>query len=143
MITTYYVENPDPGLRQARKCGGINFCHYILCVILKKLSSYLRGGSSFKNKSCLLSGCHKCFMLQFNLFHLYSLSKFVSTQPSNQETIENRQSRVTDNFGQKTQNEDKQKITQLSKLKDVSNTDDHPPPKIAKGDESWWLRRVR
>ena len=82
-------------------------------------------------------------MLQFNLFHLYSLSKFVSTQPANQETIENRQSRVTDNFGQKTQNEDKQKITQLSKLKDVSNTDDHPPPKIAKGDESWWLRRVR
>jgi hypothetical protein len=50
-------------------------------------------------------------MLQFSLFHLYSLSKFVSTQPPNQETIENRQSRDTDNFGHKTQNEDKENHT--------------------------------
>ena len=65
-------------------------------------------------------------MLQFNLFHLYSLSKFVSTQPPNQETIENRQSRDTDNFGHTTQNEDKKKAHNLENWKQNSNTDDPP-----------------
>lgn len=112
-LSSLNIELPQHITLKIRSCGGF-VCHCILCVILKELSPYLRGGF-FKYISCLLSRRHKCFMLQFSLFHLYFLSKFVSTQPPNQETIENRQSRDTHNFGHKTQNEDK-KNTQLRKL---------------------------